>query len=519
MVKWISLLPSKQSFPVRIGARAHFDKLSVNTTMKKIPQEVLEVVQKLRENKFEAYLVGGCVRDFLRGVKPKDWDITTNAKPEEIQKIFENTFYENQYGTVGVKTGSEDPTLAVVEVTPYRLESKYSDKRHPDKIEFAQSLGEDLGRRDFTVNALALSVVEGLASKVIDLVDGEDDLKKKIIRAVGEPEERFREDALRLLRAVRLASELGFTIDERTEKALKKNAGLLKFISNERIRDEFQKLLISDGATKGIELLRESGLLKEFLPELLEGYGVGQNLHHIYTVWEHNLKSLEYAMKEEWPLEVRMSALLHDVGKPRAKRGEGKFSTFYNHDVIGAKMASQILSRLRFPKEFTEKVVKFIRYHLFYYNVDEVTESSVRRLIAKVGIEDMEDLIRVRICDRIGSGVPKAEPYKLRHFRFIVEKLQRDPISVGMLKERGEDVMQICKIEPGPRVGWILAILLDEVLDDPKRNTKKYLKEKVLRLCLLKDSELTALAQKAQDKKLALESEEIEEIKKKHYVK
>ena len=182
-------------------------------------------------------------------------------------------------------------------------------------------------------------------------------------------------------------------------------------------------------------------------------------------------------------------------------------------------MASQILSRLRFPKEFTEKVVKLIRYHLFYYNVDEVTESSVRRLIARVGIEDMEDLIRVRICDRIGSGVPKAEPYKLRHFRFMVEKLQRDPISVGMLKARGEDVMRICKIEPGPRVGWILAILLDEVLDDPKRNTKEYLEEKVSRLSTLKDSELAALAQKAQDKKLALEGEEVDKIKKKHYVK
>jgi len=500
----------------RIGARAHFNELSVNNTVKKIPKEVLEVVQKLRENKFEAYLVGGCVRDFLRGKVPKDWDVTTNAKPEEIQKIFENTFYENQYGTVGVKTDSDDPTLAVIEVTPYRLESKYSDKRHPDSVEFAQELPEDLGRRDFTVNALAYDVEN---KKVIDLVEGEEDLQKKIIRAVGDPNERFREDALRLLRAVRLASELGFSIEERTEKALKKNAGLLKFISKERIRDEFQKLLMSDAAGQGMELLRKSGLLEVFLPELLEGYGVGQNLHHIYTVWEHNVKSLEHAVKEEWSPEIRMSALLHDVGKPRAKRGEGKFSTFYNHDVIGAKMASQILSRLRFPKEFTEKVVKLIRYHLFYYNVDEVTESSVRRLIARVGIEDMEDLIRVRICDRIGSGVPKAEPYKLRHFRFMVEKLQRDPISVGMLKARGEDVMRICKIEPGPRVGWILAILLDEVLDDPKRNTKEYLEEKVSRLSTLKDSELAALAQKAQDKKLALEGEEVDKIKKKHYVK
>ncbi|OGF89067.1 hypothetical protein A3I27_02440 [Candidatus Giovannonibacteria bacterium RIFCSPLOWO2_02_FULL_43_11b] len=494
--------------------------------MKQIPNEVLEVVKKLRENNFEAYLVGGCVRDFVCGKKPKDWDVTTNAKPEEIQAIFPDNFYENQYGTVGVKTSSDDASLAVIEVTPYRIEAKYSDKRHPDKIEFAKDLQEDLGRRDFTINALAMDIsgsdpdrIQGSDPEVIDLVNGEEDLKNKAKRAVGDPDERFKEDALRLMRAVRFSAELGFTIEERTKDALHKNAGLLKFISKERIRDEFQKLIMADGASGGIEILRESGLLKEFMPELLEGWGVGQNLHHIYTVWEHNLKSLEHAVKENWPLDVRMAALLHDVGKPRTKRGEGKFSTFYGHDVVGAKMSDQILSRLRFPKEFIEKVSKLIRYHLFYYNVDEVTESSVRRLIAKVGIEDMEDLIRVRICDRIGSGVPKAEPYKLRHFRFMVEKLQRDPISVGMLKARGDEVMKICKIEPGPRVGQILLILLDEVLDDPKKNTKKYLDEKVSRLCPLLDKELKDLAKKAEEKKVSLESEEIEEIKKKHYVK
>ena len=265
--------------------------------------------------------------------------------------------------------------------------------------------------------------------------------------------------------------------------------------------------------------MRELGLLKEFLPELLEGHEVGQNLHHIYTVWEHNLRSLEYAVKENWSLEIRMAALLHDVAKPRTKRGEGKYSTFYGHDVLGAKMASEILLRLKFPREFVEKVSKLIRYHLFYYNVDEVTDSSVRRLISRVGPEDMEDLIRVRICDRIGSGVPKAEPYKLRHFRFMVEKLQRDPISVGMLKVNGNNVMEFSNLKPGPRVGQILLILLDEVLDEPKKNTKEYLATRVKELGKLSDKELASLSKKAEEKKLALESEEIEEIKKKHYVK
>ncbi len=484
--------------------------------MEKIPPEVLEVVQKLRASEFEAYLVGGCVRDFLLGAKPKDWDITTNATPEEIQKTFPDSFYENEYGTVGVKTDSEDETLKVVEVTPYRLEEKYSDKRHPDKVRFTKNLEDDLERRDFTINALAYDAEK---KELIDRFGGEADLKKKILRAVGNPVERFQEDALRLMRAVRFAAELGFGIEPETEKAVKKLAGELKFISKERIRDEFVKVIQSGGAVLGIEKLRELGLLKEFLPELLEGVDVGQNLHHIYTVWEHNLKALEYAVKEKWPLDVRMAALLHDVGKPRAKRGDGKYSTFYGHDVIGAKMTFQILSRLNFPKNFVEKATKLVRYHLFYYNVDEVTASSVRRLIAKVGPEDMEDLIRVRICDRIGSGVPKAEPYKLRHFRFMVEKLGRDPISVGMLKVNGNDVMELCKIEPGPRVGQILLILLDEVLDEPEKNTKEYLEKKVKELCALSDKELVALAKKGQEKKLALESEEVEEIKKKHYVR
>lgn len=484
--------------------------------MKKIPNEILEIVKKLHENSYEAFLVGGCVRDYLRSVKPKDWDITTNAKPAEIQKIFPASFYENEYGTVGVKTRAEDDSIAVVEVTPYRIEEKYSDKRHPDSVEFAKNISDDLKRRDFTINAIAYDPEN---EKIIDEFEGETDLKKKIIRAVGVPEERFKEDALRMMRAVRFAAELDFKIEAKTEAAIKKNSGALKLISKERIRDEFIKILKSERPAFGIEILRKLGLLNEFLPEFLEGYEVEQNLHHIYTVWEHNLKALEYAVKEGWPLDVRMAAFLHDVGKPRSKRGEGKYSTFYGHDAIGAKMASQILSRLKFPKEFIEKVVKLIRYHLFYYNVDEVTESSVRRLISKIGPEDMEDLIRVRICDRIGSGVPKAEPYKLRHFRFMVEKLERDPISVGMLKIRGDEVMKICKIEPGPRVGWILSVLLDEVLDDPKKNDKQLLESRVLELSKISDKELAALAKKGQEKKLALESEEIEVIKKKHYVK
>src|SRR3989338_3701442 len=498
--------------------------------MTKIPKEIVEVIKKLRENNFEAFLVGGCVRDFLRGEKPKDWDITTNAKPEEIQKIFPDSFYENDFGTVGVKTGSDDETLKVVEVTPFRLEAKYSDKRHPDKIEFAQSLADDIGRRDFTINALAMALGKSDFPRksdfqIIDLVGGKEDLKNKIIRAVGEPAERFQEDALRLLRAVRFSAELDFTIEERTREAVKKNAGLLKFISKERIRDEFVKLIMSEGAAEGIEFLRESGLLKEFLPELLEGVGVGQNLHHVFTVWEHNLKALEYSVKKGYSLEVRLSSLLHDVAKPRAKRGEGLDSTFYGHDVLGAKMTYQILSRLRYPEVFTERVSKLVRWHLFRYDyeADEVqtTDSSIRRLIRNVGTENIEDLVKVRMCDRIGSGVPKAVPYRLSHFQFRVEKVLREheAVKVSMLEIRRDDIMRILGIAPGPKIGHVLKALLEEVLDDPKKNDRAWLEERAKELGGLSDEELVALREKAEARVELLDDQREQEIKQKYYVK
>ncbi len=498
-----------------------------------IPKEVRAAAAILENAGFEAFLVGGCVRDLILGISPKDWDLTTNAKPEQIQELFPNSFYENKFGTVSVVTGSEDPKLRVLEITPYRLEGKYSDKRHPDEIKFADKLEDDLARRDFTVNAIAMKLASPKTLGVfgdstprveedailVDPFDGQKDLEKKLIRAVGDPEERFEEDALRIMRAVRLASELGFEIEAGTMKATQKKAKLLDLIAKERIRDEFSKVLMSDVPSKGIEMLRELGILKLFLPELEEGYGVGQNKHHIYTVWEHNIRSLEYAAGEHWPLVVRISALFHDIGKPRAKEGDGPNSTFYNHEVIGEKMAQKILSRLKYSKEFTDKVAKLVRFHLFYYNVDEVSDSSVRRLIRRVGPEDMEDLIRVRMCDRIGSGVPKAEPYKLRHFRFLVEKLQRDPVSVKMLKVNGDKIKELTKLPQSIKIGQILNALMEEVLDDPEKNTEEYLKKRVLELNSLPDAELQKLADSGKNKKMGLEEEAISQIKKKHWVK
>ncbi|MDP3052970.1 MAG: HDIG domain-containing protein [bacterium] len=492
------------------------------------PKEVLELTEKLKKSGYQVFLVGGCVRNFLLEKKSKDWDITTNANPEEIQKIFADfggasadkpaTVYENTFGTVGVKTESEDPTLKIIEVTTFRLEGKYTDKRHPDEIKFAKTIEEDLSRRDFTVNALALEMPAEKFPKIIDPYGGQKDLKNKIIRTVGEPEERFSEDALRLMRAVRFATELNFTIEDKTAAAIKKESKLLAVIAKERIRDELEKIIMSERAAEGIKKLAELGLLSHIIPELTEGIGVGQNKHHIYEVFDHGVRALDYAAKNNCSLIIRLATLLHDVGKPRTKRGEGEDSTFYNHEIVGAKMTFQILSRLHFPKEIIEKTTHLVRYHLFYYNVGEVTEAGVRRFLHRVKPENIDDLIKVREADRIGSGVPKAVPYKLRHLLFMVEKVKQDPLSPKMLAVDGKDVMEIAKIEPGPKVGQILSILLDEILEDPKKNEKKYLENRIEELIKLKDQELKKMSEGAKEKKEEFEGGLESEMKKKYYV-
>jgi len=489
-----------------------------------IPKEVKNIVAKLKKHNFEAYIVGGCVRDFLRGIEPEDWDITTNAKPEEIQKIFPQNFYENKFLTVTVQTGNKNPKLKEIEITTYRSEAKYTDKRHPDEIRFAKNLEEDLARRDFTVNAIAIEIESAKRKaqkeklKIIDLFKGQEDLKNKIVRAVGNPEDRFSEDALRMMRAVRLAATLGFEIEQKTSEAIKKNSQNLKLISAERVRDEFLKIIMSEKAAEGIELLRQLGLLKYIIPELEEGYGVTQNKHHIYECYQHALLSLDYAAKKKFNKFIRLAALFHDIAKPRVKRGEGSDATFYNHEIVGAKITSKILDRLKFPKKDIEKVVKLVRYHLFYYNVGEVSESSVRRLVLKVGPENMEELLQVRMADRIGSGVPKAEPYKLRHLKYIIEKVSQDPISAKMLKVNGNDVMEILKIKPGPKIGQVLDVLLGYVLEDPKKNRKEFLEKEIKKLGELPEKKLQELAKKGKEEREKIETKRDEMTKNKYWV-
>lgn len=483
-----------------------------------IPQEIKSIIGKLEKGGFKAYIVGGPVRDFLLGKIPKDWDITTNAKPEEIQKIFPESFYNNKFGTVTVvNKKTADESLKNVEITTYRVDVGYSDKRHPNEVKFTPNLKEDLSRRDFTVNAMALQTKNEKRKtknyKLIDLFEGQEDLKNKIIRAVGDPDQRFGEDALRMPRAVRFACQLGFEIEERTFKAIQKNKDLMKFVSCERIRDEFEKIILSDRASEGIELLRESGLLKYIIPELEEGIGVSQNRHHIYTIYEHSILSLKHCPSKK--LEVKLASLFHDIAKPQTKAGIGQESTFYNHDYLGAKFAKKILARLKFPNKTIEKVSLLVKNHMFFYSVDEVSEAGVRRFIKRVGKENLKDLMDLRIADRLGSGVPKAKPYKLRHLEYLIEKVSKDPISAKMLKINGQDIMKILNVSPGPKIGAILKVLLSEVIESPEKNTREYLEKRTVELNKLSEEDIKKSEKVIKEKK---EEEDLKD-KKKFWVK
>ncbi len=486
-----------------------------------IPHEISSVVEVLEKGGYEAYLVGGCVRDLFLGRIPQDWDVTTNATPEQIISLFPKTFYENTFGTVGVvNETTEDPKLKIVEVTPYRLESGYTDFRRPDEIKFSDKLEDDLQRRDFTMNAIAISLSNGAVKDVVDLYEGLKDIKGKVIRTVGNPQDRFSEDALRIVRAVRLASELGFNIENQTEMAIQSHTSLLTKISSERIRDEFIKVILSSRPKDGIELMDKLGILAIILPELVAAKGVEQNQAHAYDVWEHLLRSLQHAADKEWPLDIRLSALFHDISKPETRRfsRETNQFTFYGHEVVGSRVTKKILERLKFPTKITEKVVKLVRWHMFFADTENITLSAVRRMITNVGPENIWDLINVRICDRIGTGRPKESPYRLRKYKAMIEEALHDPISVGMLKIDGKRLMEVTHETPGPKVGYTLNALLEEVLEDPKLNTAEYLENRAKELIKMPETDLKALGEKGKEKQKEVEEGNLEEIRKKHHV-
>ena len=451
---------------------------------KKIPQEVGRVFKKFTKEGFEIYLVGAGVRSLLQEKTPIDCDFTTNATPEAIQALFKDSFYDNQFGTVGIsfqtKRGEE-----IYEITTYRTEWGYSDKRRPDKVKWGKSLAEDLKRRDFTWNAVVIGPMmkngqgEEKSLELIDLFDGLKDFKKKIVKAVGKPEERFAEDALRMMRAIRFAAQLGFTIEKKTFAAIKKQANLIEKISQERIRDELFKILVSDHAADGYLLLRNATLAEKILPEVEKMFGVEQKSpgrHHLDDVGTHALKSLKASQTND-PI-VNLAILIHDVGKPLvAGKDEKGTITFYNHEIVGTHLAKNIAQRLRLSKKDETKLVTLVRWHQF--SVDErQTDSAIRRIIRNVGKENLAEMLELRRADRIGGGARETS-WRLERFKKKLVEVQKQPFAVTDLKVNGHDVMKVLGLHSGPTVGRILNQLFEEVVEDKKKNKRASLLKRI----------------------------------------
>lgn len=417
---------------------------------------------------FECFLVGGAVRDLLLGHPVFEFDFATSARPQDIVKLFRRTVPTGiKHGTVTVLQGDHS-----FEVTTYRSDGTYEDGRHPAEIRFSNSLEEDVKRRDFTVNGIVFDV---LKDEVIDLVHGIDDLRAGIIRTIGNPLERFAEDGLRTYRACRFAAKLGFVIETSTLEAIKHSLDVAAKVSMERVRDELMKMLEAEKPSIGIEYMKDSGLLGLCLPELAQCVGVEQNKYHLYDIYYHSIYSCD-AVPKEYPL-IRLAALLHDVGKvPTRNTGSDGDYTFYNHEVVGARMAKRILKRLKFSNEDAAAVLNLVSNHMFHYT-SEWTDGAVRRFMRKVGLENLEHLFILRRADREGNGMRGGIPAPIRELKKRIEKVIEDEnaITVKDLDINGYVVMEEFGIQPGPLVGRILNHLLELVLDEPELNKREIL--------------------------------------------
>lgn len=431
-----------------------------------LTDEVKYILDILNKNNNEGFVVGGCVRDSLLNRKLKDWDITTNALPEEIIKLFSHT----------IPTGIKHGTVTVVvnkinfEVTTYRIDGDYSDNRHPDKVTFTPSLEEDLSRRDFTINAMAYNKDKNL----VDLFDGFSDLNKKLIRCVGDADKRFKEDALRMLRAVRFACELGFNIEKSTFEAIIRNSALLITVSKERIRDELCKILLSNLPSRGLRMLENTNLLSYIIPELKESVGFDQrNPHHDKNVYNHILAVVDNSPSD---LVVRLSALMHDIGKPRTltidKKGIGHF---YGHNVIGAEMAEIILKRLRFDNNTIKRVMILVTEHMSIYA--NMKNRTLKKFIGKVGTENLESLFQLQMADREGHK-DNADFTPILKRKEAIEKILQngEAYTIGMLKINGNDLIKL-GFKPGKEIGIILEELLNKVMERPEMNNRERLIE------------------------------------------
>ena len=519
-----------------------------------LPFESLYIIYALQEAGFEAYLVGGAVRDLvLKQEGIKDFDFATNAKPEEIQNIFPESFYENQFGTVSIthekllnqilnkdlslpkqnlykRLLDEEKkifeknqkgkiinlkeakkihhslknkalaskkildkkifrtSLPPFEITTFRNDGDYADHRRPDSVVWGKKISDDLNRRDFTINAMAIEINNKYLNKIfkqnknmqeryqleannwqlIDQYQGFKDLKNKLIRTVADPDQRFAEDALRMLRAIRLAVQLNMKLEKETYLSIQKNKDLLRFVSFERIGAEMIKILASDHPANGIKLLDETGLLNYIIPELKLGKKMDQPGHHTTDVWVHSLDALEACPSSD-PI-VRLATLLHDVGKPETYVEKDKEITFYNHEVLGSRIASKIAKRLRLSKKDVQRIFILVRYHMFYYQPKH-SDASVRRFIKKVGLENIDNILDLREGDRLGSGAKKTS-WRLEEFKErIIEQLNQ-PMDLSDLEINGQTLIKELKLKPSPIIGQILNELLEKVLQNPEINKK-----------------------------------------------
>ncbi len=436
-----------------------------------IPAYVLKIVRLLHKNGYQTWIVGGSIRDLLIGKTAYDYDIATDATPEKVMATVKRVIPTGiKHGTVTVLT-EKNP----VEVTTFRNDGKYSDGRRPDSVRYASTIQEDLSRRDFTINGIAYNPITG---ELVDPYGGREDLKAKMIRTIGNPIERFSEDGLRPYRACRFAAQLGFLIEKNTFEAISKTLDITSSVSVERIREEFLKIILSEKPSTGIELLRESGLLKLFLPELLEGLEVKQNKYHRYDIYYHNLYSCDAAVAN---YQIRIASLFHDIGKFHAKReieerGRGKKSVFYNHEIIGAAITRKILKRLKFSNNDIKLITHLIRNHMFHYT-NQWSDGAVRRFIRKVGLENLESLFELRKADRIGNGLKQGESNSVKRLKDRIKKVIEDEnaITVKDLSVNGHDIMEEFNLKPGPIIGKVLNTLLEEILDDPTKNTRETL--------------------------------------------
>ncbi len=443
-----------------------------------IPQEVSHVLRVLDSSGERSYVVGGCVRDLLLQREPGDWDLASSARPGKVRQLFCRT----------IPTGVEHGTVTVlrnehhIEVTTFRTEGSYSDHRRPDWVRFTNHLEDDLGRRDFTINAMAMDRCGGL----YDPYHGLRAMACKSIQTVGKPAKRFSEDALRMMRAVRFAAELDFDIEKRTEQAIRCNCQLLEEVAPERIRQELDRLMLSAKPAWGIRLMARTGLLQQFWPELMEGQGVVQNIHHAHTVWEHSVQTLSAMARRSDSLKMRLAALLHDVAKPRCMSADEDGSRhFYNHHVVGAAVARRMLQRLRYDNRTTDGVTHLIRHHMALHHYPQMKDAAIRRLINRVGVANISDLVQLRIADRLGSGT-KDTPLS-RGARRLLDRIDRvltedAAFGLGDLAVDGNDVMLQGGLDPGPEVGRVLETLLDEVLENPSLNTRPALIQRIREL-------------------------------------